>query len=82
MSLRVSDAATRAAPTASAQARNNPTCPPFHCTLVSLRLAAVAVAPSIFISEFHFPQSTYRALGGTSVLIVVGVALQTMRQVE
>jgi preprotein translocase subunit SecY len=48
----------------------------------SLFLAAVAVAPSIFIAYFHFPQATYRALGGTSVLIVVGVALQTMRQME
>ena len=48
----------------------------------SLFLAAIAVLPSIFISYFHFPQSTYRALGGTSVLIVVGVALQTMRQME
>jgi preprotein translocase subunit SecY len=48
----------------------------------SLFLAAVAVAPSVFISEFHFSQATYRALGGTSVLIVVGVALQTMRQME
>jgi preprotein translocase subunit SecY len=48
----------------------------------SLFLAAVAVAPSIFISYFHFPQATSRALGGTSVLIVVGVALQTMRQME
>ncbi len=48
----------------------------------ALFLASVAVAPSIFIAYFHFPQSTYRALGGTSVLIVVGVALQTMRQME
>jgi preprotein translocase subunit SecY len=48
----------------------------------ALFLAAVAVAPSIFISHFHFSQATYRALGGTSVLIVVGVALQTMRQME
>ncbi len=48
----------------------------------ALFLASVAVAPSIFISEFHFSQATYRALGGTSVLIVVGVALQTMRQME
>ena len=48
----------------------------------SLFLASVAVAPSIFIAEFHFSQATYRALGGTSVLIVVGVALQTMRQME
>ncbi|HKU55696.1 MAG TPA: preprotein translocase subunit SecY [Gaiellaceae bacterium] len=48
----------------------------------ALFLAAVAVAPSVFISHFHFSQQTYRALGGTSVLIVVGVALQTMRQME
>jgi preprotein translocase subunit SecY len=48
----------------------------------ALFLAAVAVAPSIFIAQFGFSQATYRALGGTSVLIVVGVALQTMRQME
>jgi len=48
----------------------------------ALFLAAVAVAPSVFIQQFHFNQATYRALGGTSVLIVVGVALQTMRQME
>ena len=38
--------------------------------------------PSIFVNEFNFSQATYRALGGTSVLIVVGVALDTMRQME
>jgi len=48
----------------------------------SLFLATVAVAPSIFIKYFHFSQQTSRALGGTSVLIVVGVALDTMRQME
>jgi preprotein translocase subunit SecY len=48
----------------------------------SLFLAAVAVLPSIFINEFNFSQATSRALGGTSVLIVVGVALDTMRQME
>lgn len=48
----------------------------------ALFLAAVAVAPSVFIAQFHFSQATSRALGGTSVLIVVGVALQTMRQME
>ena len=47
-----------------------------------LFLATVAVLPSILINQFHFDQSVYRALGGTSVLIVVGVALQTMRQME
>ena len=48
----------------------------------SLFLATVAVLPSIFIKEFGFSQATGRALGGTSVLIVVGVALDTMRQME
>jgi len=48
----------------------------------ALYLAIVAVAPSIFIRYFGFSQATSRALGGTSVLIVVGVALDTMRQME
>ena len=48
----------------------------------ALFLAAIAVLPSILINQFHFDQTVYRALGGTSVLIVVGVALQTMRQME
>ena len=48
----------------------------------SLFLAVVAVLPSVFINNFGFSQATSRALGGTSVLIVVGVALDTMRQME
>jgi preprotein translocase subunit SecY len=48
----------------------------------SLFLALVAVLPSLFIAHFGFSQATSRALGGTSVLIVVGVALDTMRQME
>jgi preprotein translocase subunit SecY len=48
----------------------------------SLYLAIIAVLPSVFINEFGFSQATGRALGGTSVLIVVGVALDTMRQME
>jgi preprotein translocase subunit SecY len=48
----------------------------------SLFLATIAVLPSVFIKEFGFSQATSRALGGTSVLIVVGVALDTMRQME
>jgi preprotein translocase subunit SecY len=48
----------------------------------ALFLALIAVLPSIFINHFGFSQSTYRVLGGTSVLIVVGVALDTMRQME
>ena len=42
----------------------------------------VAVAPSIFIKYGGFSQANARALGGTSVLIAVGVALDTMRQME
>ena len=47
-----------------------------------LFLALVAVLPDIFIREFGFSTATARALGGTSVLIVVGVAIDTVRQLE
>jgi len=40
------------------------------------------VLPSLFIRYGGFSQANARALGGTSVLIVVGVALDTMRQME
>jgi len=40
------------------------------------------VLPSLFIAYGGFSQASSRALGGTSVLIVVGVALDTMRQME
>jgi preprotein translocase subunit SecY len=48
----------------------------------ALYLAAIAVLPSLFIRYGGFSQANSRALGGTSVLIVVGVALDTMRQME
>src|SRR5437773_6076638 len=48
----------------------------------SLFLAAIAVLPSVFIKYGGFSQANSRALGGTSVLIAVGVALDTMRQME
>ncbi len=48
----------------------------------ALYLATVAVLPSIFIRYFGFSQATAGAIGGTSVLIAVGVALDTMRQME
>jgi preprotein translocase subunit SecY len=48
----------------------------------ALFLALVAVLPSLFIKYGGFSQATARALGGTSVLIVVGVAIDTMRQIE
>ncbi len=48
----------------------------------SLFLATVAIAPSLFIKYGGFSQASSSALGGTSVLIAVGVALDTMRQME
>jgi preprotein translocase subunit SecY len=48
----------------------------------SIYLAVVATAPSVFIAFFGFSQAVAGALGGTSVLIAVGVALDTMRQME
>jgi preprotein translocase subunit SecY len=48
----------------------------------SLFLATVAVLPSLFIRYGGFSQASAGALGGTSVLIAVGVALDTMRQME
>ena len=48
----------------------------------SLFLALIAVFPTIVIKYFGFSQAAHRALGGTSILIVVGVALDTMRQME
>src|SRR5262249_16719912 len=42
-------------------------------------LAAVAVLPDIFIATFKVRAISF---GGTSVLIVVGVALDTLQQIE
>jgi preprotein translocase subunit SecY len=46
----------------------------------SLFLALVAVLPIIFTQFANLPQSL--RIGGTSLLIVVGVALDTMKQIE
>ena len=48
----------------------------------ALYLAIVATLPTLFIRFGGFSQATTAALGGTSILIVVGVALDTMRQME
>ena len=47
-----------------------------------LFLALVAVTPCLLIHHAGFSQATSRALGGTTVLIAVGVALDTVRQME
>ncbi len=48
----------------------------------AIYLALIASLPSIAIAYFGFSQATAGAIGGTSVLIAVGVALDTMRQME
>ncbi len=42
----------------------------------------MATLPSLFIAYADVSQALAGALGGTSVLIAVGVALDTMRQME
>lgn len=48
----------------------------------AIYLAIVAILPQLLIKYMGFAQSTSRMLGGTSLLIVVGVALDTVRQME
>ena len=48
----------------------------------ALYLAAIAALPTLFIKYFSISQAAQSYLGGTSVLIAVGVALDTMRQME
>ncbi len=45
----------------------------------SLFLATVALLPTIFLAIYHIPGFPF---GGTSILITVGVALETMKQLE
>jgi preprotein translocase subunit SecY len=45
----------------------------------SLFLAGIALAPSIVLAYWGFNQFPF---GGTSILITVGVALETMKQIE
>jgi preprotein translocase subunit SecY len=46
----------------------------------ALFLAAISVLPVFFGSLANLPSSV--AIGGTSLLIVIGVALDTMKQIE
>ena len=48
----------------------------------SLYLAVIAILPTIIQRMFKFPQSISTLMGGTSLLILVGVILDTMSQVE
>jgi preprotein translocase subunit SecY len=48
----------------------------------SLFLAVIAIIPTLIEDLFKFPQSISMLMGGTSLIIVVGVVLDTMSQVE
>jgi preprotein translocase subunit SecY len=48
----------------------------------SLFLAFIAIIPSVVQGLFNFPQSVAYLMGGTSLLILVGVDLDTMSQIE
>ena len=48
----------------------------------ALFLALIAVVPTVIQYAFHFPQSAAQLMGGTSLIIMVGVDLDTMSQVE
>ncbi|MDR1239089.1 MAG: preprotein translocase subunit SecY [Treponema sp.] len=48
----------------------------------SLYLALIAVIPTVIQWAFNFPSSISYLMGGTSLLILVGVDLDTMSQVE
>jgi len=48
----------------------------------SIYLALIAILPTIIQKLFNFPSSISYIMGGTSLLILVGVDLDTMSQVE
>ena len=48
----------------------------------ALFLAFIAIVPTIIQNAFGFPQSISMLMGGTSLIIMVGVDLDTMSQIE
>lgn len=46
----------------------------------SIFLAVIAILPVLFVNIAGLPSSAQ--IGGTSLLIVIGVALETMKQLE
>ena len=45
-------------------------------------LVIIAVIPTVMMINFEIPFTVAQYFGGTSLLIMVGVMLDTMRQVE
>jgi preprotein translocase subunit SecY len=48
----------------------------------ALYLAGICVLPQLLIGQFNIPASLAYTFGGTSLLIVVGVAMDTVAQIE
>ena len=48
----------------------------------SLFLVLIAIIPTLIQNAFGFPQSISQLMGGTSLIILIGVDLDTMSQVE
>jgi preprotein translocase subunit SecY len=48
----------------------------------ALFLTIIAVIPTVLASQFRVPWLVASFMGGTSLLIIVGVLLETMRQIE
>jgi len=48
----------------------------------ALYIAALCILPEFLISQFGIPSSLAYTFGGTSLLIVVGVAMDTLAQIE
>jgi len=47
-----------------------------------LYIAGICILPSLLLSQFGIPGSLIATFGGTSILIVVGVAMDTVAQME
>ena len=48
----------------------------------AISLTIIAVMPTVMAKQFGVPWLVASFMGGTSLLIIVGVALDTMRQIE
>ena len=48
----------------------------------ALLLTVIAVIPTMLSTQFRVPWRVASFMGGTSLLIIVGVMLDTLRQVE
>ena len=48
----------------------------------ALYVAAICILPTVLISHFGIPSTLAYTFGGTSLLIVVGVAMDTLAQIE